>query len=61
MSTKFQPHIRSKPRRDKLADRFRNAADPFRIAIVRNMWLTGLDAPCLHTRGRSGKSARADP
>ncbi|HVM78769.1 MAG TPA: type I restriction endonuclease subunit R [Stellaceae bacterium] len=45
----WQPHIRNKPRREKLAERFRNAADPFRIVIVRDMWLTGFDAPSLHT------------
>jgi type I restriction enzyme R subunit len=45
----WQPHIRNKPRREALADRFRNADDPFRIVIVRDMWLTGFDAPSLHT------------
>jgi type I restriction enzyme R subunit len=45
----WQPHIRNKPRREALAKRFRNPDDPFRIVIVRDMWLTGFDAPCLHT------------
>jgi type I restriction enzyme R subunit len=45
----WQPHIRNKPRREALAARFREAADPFRIVIVRDMWLTGFDAPSLHT------------
>jgi len=45
----WQPHIRNKPRRRKLADRFRDPADPFRIVLVRDMWLTGFNAPCLHT------------
>jgi len=45
----WQPHIRSKERRDRLAERFKNPDDPFKIAIVRDMWLTGFDAPCLHT------------
>jgi type I restriction enzyme R subunit len=45
----WQPHIRTKPRREALAARFRDAADPFRIVIVRDMWLTGFDAPSLHT------------
>ena len=45
----WQPHIRNKPRREALANRFRNPADPFRIVIVRDMWLTGFDAPSLHT------------
>ena len=45
----WQPHIRNKPRREDLAKRFRNADDPLQIVIVRDMWLTGFDAPSLHT------------
>jgi type I restriction enzyme R subunit len=45
----WQPHIRNKPRREALAQRFRNPKDPFRVVIVRDMWLTGFDAPSLHT------------
>ena len=45
----WQPHIRSKDKRRKLAMRFKDSRDPFRIVIVRDMWLTGFDAPCLHT------------
>jgi type I restriction enzyme, R subunit len=45
----WQKHIRSKEARRKLANRFKDAKDPFRIVIVRDMWLTGFDAPCLHT------------
>ena len=45
----WQPHIRNKPRREALANRFRNAKDPFKLVIVRDMWLTGFDAPSLHT------------
>ena len=45
----WQPHIRNKPRREALAARFRDPSDPFRIVIVRDMWLTGFDAPSLHT------------
>jgi type I restriction enzyme R subunit len=45
----MQPHIRNKARREALAARFRDPADPFRIVIVRDMWLTGFDAPSLHT------------
>jgi type I restriction enzyme R subunit len=45
----WQPHIRSKLRREALAKRFKDPADPFKIVIVRDMWLTGFDAPCLHT------------
>jgi type I restriction enzyme R subunit len=45
----WQPHIRNKDRREGLAKRFRDAQDPLKIVIVRDMWLTGFDAPCLHT------------
>lgn len=45
----WQPHVRSTQRRDELAKRFKDPDDPFEIVIVRDMWLTGYDAPCLHT------------
>jgi len=45
----WQAHIRNKPRREALALRFRAPNDPFRVVIVRDMWLTGFDAPSLHT------------
>lgn len=45
----WQPHIRNKSRREALANRFRNPQDPFKLVIVRDMWLTGFDAPSLHT------------
>jgi type I restriction enzyme R subunit len=45
----WQPHIRNKEKRRKLANRFKDSKDPFRIVIVRDMWLTGFDAPCLTT------------
>ncbi|PQO33285.1 DEAD/DEAH box helicase [Blastopirellula marina] len=45
----WQQHIRTKRRRKELATRFKNPKDPFRIVIVRDMWLTGFDAPCMHT------------
>lgn len=45
----WQQHIRSKARREELAKRFKNPNDPFKIVIVRDMWLTGFDAPPLHT------------
>ena len=45
----WQPHIRNKARREALAKRFRDAGDPLRIVLVRDMWLTGFDAPSLHT------------
>ena len=47
--TDWQPHIRNKSRREALASRFRNPDDSFQVAIVRDMWLTGFDAPSLHT------------
>lgn len=45
----WQPHIRNKERREALANRFRNPDDPLKIVLVRDMWLTGFDAPPLHT------------
>ncbi|MBC7944599.1 MAG: HsdR family type I site-specific deoxyribonuclease, partial [Burkholderiales bacterium] len=45
----WQTHIRSKTRREALALNFRDARHPFKIVIVRDMWLTGFDAPSLHT------------
>ncbi len=45
----WQEHIRNKERRQYLAERFKDTKDPFRIAIVRDMWLTGFDAPILNT------------
>ena len=45
----WQPLLRSKSGREALAQRFRDAADPLRIVLVRDMWLTGFDAPSLHT------------
>jgi type I restriction enzyme R subunit len=47
--TDWQPHIRNKPRREALTNRFRDPRNPFRIVIVRDMWLTGFDCPSLHT------------
>ena len=45
----WQQHIRNKSRREELANRFRNPADPLKLVLVRDMWLTGFDAPSLHT------------
>jgi len=45
----WQMHIRNKARREDLAKRFRSPSDPFKVAIVRDMWLTGFDAQSLHT------------
>ncbi|HXO39679.1 MAG TPA: type I restriction endonuclease subunit R, partial [Candidatus Acidoferrum sp.] len=46
---KLQPHIRNKKRREALAKRFKNENDSMKLVIVRDMWLTGFDVPCLHT------------
>ncbi|NER30503.1 MAG: type I restriction endonuclease subunit R [Symploca sp. SIO1C4] len=45
----LQPHIRSKKRRRELAKRFKKPDDQLKLVIVRDMWLTGFDAPSLHT------------
>ncbi len=45
----WQPHIGNKARRDLLAKRARDPNDPLKLVIVRDMWLTGFDAPCMHT------------
>ena len=45
----WQPHIRTKARREELGGRFKNPKDPLKVVIVRDMWLTGFDAPSLHT------------
>ncbi len=45
----WQQHIGNKARRDLLAKRARAAKDPLRLVIVCDMWLTGFDAPCMHT------------
>ena len=45
----WQKHVRSKSRREALGNRFRNPDDAFKVVLVRDMWLTGFDAPSLHT------------
>ncbi|MBF2761478.1 MAG: type I restriction endonuclease subunit R [Ectothiorhodospiraceae bacterium AqS1] len=45
----WQPHIRNKGYREKIAKRARDPDDPLKLVIVRDMWLTGFDAPCTHT------------
>lgn len=45
----WQQHIGNKSRRDLLAKRARDPQDPLRLVIVRDMWLTGFDAPSMHT------------
>ncbi len=42
-------HHTSKDQRRTLADRMKDNADPMKLVIVRDMWLTGFDAPSLHT------------
>ena len=45
----MQPHIRSKARQELIRNRYKNPKDPLQLVIVRDMWLTGFDAPCMHT------------
>lgn len=45
----WQPHIGGKARRDLLAKRVKDPNDPLKLVIVRDMWLTGFDAPSMHT------------
>jgi type I restriction enzyme R subunit len=45
----FHPHHTTKKQRKDLAKRLKDPMDPLKLAIVRDMWLTGFDAPCLHT------------
>jgi type I restriction enzyme R subunit len=45
----MRPHIRSKARQEAIRNRMKDPADPLKIVIVRDMWLTGFDAPCMHT------------
>lgn len=45
----WQQHIRNKSRREELAKLFKEPKTQFKMVIVRDMWLTGFDAPCLHT------------
>jgi type I restriction enzyme R subunit len=45
----LRPHLYSKQVKKHLEQRFKDPDDPFKIVIVRDMWLTGFDAPCLYT------------
>jgi type I restriction enzyme R subunit len=45
----FQPHHTSKAQKKDLEKRVKDPDDPLKIVIVRDMWLTGFDAPCLST------------
>ena len=49
IDTDWQEHIRSKKRRKALALRMKDPKDPLQMVIVRDMWLTGFDAPSTHT------------
>lgn len=45
----MQKHHTTKSQRRDLSDRMKDPEDPLRLVIVIDMWLTGFDAPCLHT------------
>lgn len=45
----WQQHSTTKQDRKAIAERFKDTADPLKLVIVRDMWLTGFDVPCLHT------------
>ena len=45
----LRPHIYSGQIKKRLEKRFKDPTDPLRLVIVRDMWLTGFDAPCVHT------------
>jgi len=45
----FQPHVRNKPKRKAIGERLKDPKDKLKLAIVRDMWLTGFDAPAMHT------------
>ena len=45
----MQKHIYSKPEKQTLERRFKDPTDPLKVVIVRDMWLTGFDAPCCNT------------
>jgi type I restriction enzyme R subunit len=45
----LRPHVYSKQVKKRLEKRFKDPNDPLQIVIVRDMWLTGFDAPCVHT------------
>ncbi|MFZ2882569.1 MAG: HsdR family type I site-specific deoxyribonuclease, partial [Candidatus Moraniibacteriota bacterium] len=45
----WQPHSTTKQERKEIAEKFKDPSSPLKLVIVRDMWLTGFDAPCLHT------------
>ncbi|EPZ5424661.1 type I restriction endonuclease subunit R [Vibrio parahaemolyticus] len=46
---KMQPHIHDKKTKKLLEKRYKDTSDELQLVIVRDMWLTGFDAPCCHT------------
>lgn len=48
-SAELRPHLHPPEVKKLLERRFKDAEDPLKLVIVRDMWLTGFDAPCLHT------------
>ncbi|MFA5792220.1 MAG: type I restriction endonuclease subunit R [Candidatus Paceibacterota bacterium] len=46
---KWQEHIRNKKRRKDIAEKFKDPTNSIKMVIVRDMWLTGFDVPCLTT------------
>ncbi|WP_444958933.1 type I restriction endonuclease subunit R [Microbulbifer sp. ZKSA002] len=46
---KLQPHIYNKETKKAFEKRFKDVNDPLQLVIVRDMWLTGFDAPICHT------------
>ena len=48
-SPELQPHHTNKQHKKDLEKRFKDPSDSLQIVIVRDMWLTGFDAPCLTT------------
>jgi len=46
---RYQQHVRNKGKREDIKKRLKNPKDPLKLVIVRDMWLTGFDAPVLHT------------
>ena len=45
----LRPHVYNPATKKLLEKRFKDPKDPLKLVIVRDMWLTGFDVPCLHT------------
>ncbi|WP_336988047.1 type I restriction endonuclease subunit R [Aeromonas hydrophila] len=45
----LRPHIHATQVKKRLEKRFKDPSEPLKLVIVRDMWLTGFDAPCVHT------------